>query len=335
MTEVHEVHKHLYHYTNFDGLRGILESQTLWATHYTGLNDSSEILLLRPRLEKILFENIREIIRDDMKRNYTRRRYWEKIGGITKVSRTEAKNLTDVFYETTFIGAQNTVPIATPYILSFCAHTGHNDYTKNNGLLSQWRAYGENGGYALVFDTKRLSECLNVEGKYYNYVGGNFGDVVYDDESDKFLTEFADLITSLGIWVRSFASKDKEPSSEDVLAPLLSAASRFKHRGFKEESEVRVSVYPTSEAFARTVKEEVPLKLKPIQYRKKGDDQVQYITLNEVPKKKPLPIIRIIIGPQRDQKQRAKEVKKIIGKKNIDIVCSKTPYLPPQARISN
>lgn len=335
MTEVHESHPHLYHYTNFDGLRGILETQTLWATHYTGLNDSSEILLLRPRLEDLIFEKIREIIREDMKRGYSRRKFWEKHGGITRVSREEAKKLTNVFYEATFLGTSDTVPIATPYILSFCAHTGHNDYTKNNGLLSQWRAYGENGGYALVFDTKRLWECLNVEWKYYNYVGGNFGDVVYDDETGKFEIEFTNLFSSLGIWVRSFASKDKEPPSEDVLAPLLSAASRFKHRGFKEESEVRVSVYPTSEAFARTVKEEVPLKLKPIQYRKKGDDQVQYIALNEVPKKKPLPIIRIIIGPQRDQKQRAKDVKKIIGKKNIDIVCSETPYLPPQARISN
>lgn len=331
MTEVHEVHKHLYHYTNFDGLRGILESQTLWATHFKGLNDSSEILLLRPRLEDLLFENIREIIREDMKRGYSRRKFWEKHGGITSVSRRGAQKLTDDIYKITFLGAHDTVPIATPYILSFCKHTGHNDYTKNNGLLSQWRAYGENGGYALVFDTKRLSECLNVEGKYYNYVGGNFGDVVYDDESDKFLTEFADLIISLKEWTPIFTSGNEDPPTEDVLKFLLSAASRFKHRGFKEESEVRFSVSPTSEAFARTLKEKVPLKLKPIQYREKDGRQVRYIALNDVPKKKPLPIIRIIIGPQRDQKQRAKDVKKIIGKKNIQIICSETPYIPPQA----
>ena len=33
----------LYHYTGIHGLKGIIESQTLWATHYKYLNDAEEV----------------------------------------------------------------------------------------------------------------------------------------------------------------------------------------------------------------------------------------------------------------------------------------------------
>lgn len=328
MTEVHEAYKHLYHYTNYDGLRGILETQTLWATHYKNLNDSSEIEHLRPRLEESLRNHISDFIREDSKRNYSRKRFWEKRGGITKVARKEAKILTDSLYESAFSGTEDIVPIASPYILSFCNHTDHSDYVKKNGLLSQWRAYGEKGGYALIFDTKRLVECARIESKTYRYLVNNFGDVVYDGHIDKFETEFSDLSPNLREWVRAFASGSDDPSSYDILSPLLNAATRFKHRGFQEESEVRFIASPISKAYASTIDENSHLNLKLINTRKRGESQVQYIVLNDVPKKKPLPIVRIIVGPQPDQEKRAEEVKYLIGKKNIKISCSDTPYLP-------
>jgi len=335
VTEVHEVHKHLYHYTNFDGLRGIFESQTLWATHFKGLNDSSEIELMRPLLKEKLFEHFNAIMRKLANESPSNRIRLEKQGGITKASRTEAKNYTDYLYKKMFSGAVDEVPATEPYILSFCAHPDDDDYVKKNGLLSQWRAYGGEGGYALVFDTRLLMECLGDESKNYQYFYFYIGDVLYNNQSDKFETVFADLDTGLKDWATAL-SECNDPPIEKVIEHLFKAATRFKHRGFEEESEVRVSAAPLSKAIAEANTEIFRYEnLKPIQYRKKGDDQVQYIALNEVPKKKPLPIIRIIIGPQRDQKQRAKDVKKLIGKKNIDIVCSETPYLPPQARISN
>jgi len=33
----------LHHYTSFAGISGILESQTIWATQFSHLNDSSEV----------------------------------------------------------------------------------------------------------------------------------------------------------------------------------------------------------------------------------------------------------------------------------------------------
>ena len=334
MTEVHEVHKHLYHYTNLEGLKGILDTQTLWATHFKGLNDSSEIELMRPLLEEKLFELINAIVSKDAKKCSKYKRKIEKLGGITKASRGEAKNFTDFMYKRMFLRAPGLVPMAEPYILSFCGHTNHDDYVKKNGLLSQWRAYGGDGGYALILDTLRLTKCLKVEPNTYSYSQFLFGDVLYDDQSDKFETVFADLHRGLEAWTCALEVSKKLPD-ENLAQPFFNVATRFKHRGFKEESEVRVSVSPVTEALEKTVCETSLLKLKPIQHREKDGSQVRYIVLNDVPKKKSLPIIRIIIGPQRDQKQRAKDVKKLIGKRKIEIVCSETPYLPPQAHISS
>lgn len=186
--------------------------------------------------------------------------------------------------------------------------------------------------YALVIDTKLFTECLRAERNNFQYLFFIFGDVLYDDQSDKFEKVFADLDAGLKDWMAAL-SEDNDSPTEKAVRPLFKTATRFKHRGFNEETEVRVSAAPLSEASAKANMDIFQCeKLKPI--LKKPHSQGQYIALNDVPKKKPLPIIRIIIGPQRDQKQRVKDVKKLIGKKNILIICSETPYLPPQAGIS-
>lgn len=52
--EVWEVHDLVYHYTTLSGLKGILESQSLYATNFAFLNDSREIHQIRPRLEEAI-----------------------------------------------------------------------------------------------------------------------------------------------------------------------------------------------------------------------------------------------------------------------------------------
>jgi hypothetical protein len=43
-------HPQLYHYTNEDGLRGIIKSNSFWATYYRNMNDANEIYELRSPL---------------------------------------------------------------------------------------------------------------------------------------------------------------------------------------------------------------------------------------------------------------------------------------------
>lgn len=338
MTEVHEAHKQLYHYTNFEGLKGILESQTLWATHFRHLNDSSEIEAMRPLLEEKVFEIVNTIVRKKAKDSFKYKNSLEKKGGITQISRKQARDYTDIFYERSFLGSPGKAPLIEPFILSFCAHSDRDEYVKKNGLLSQWRAYGGDGGYALVFDTKRLEECLETECRTYSYSCFFFGDVIYDHQSDKFEKAFDDLHKGLEDWLNSLAEEKNRPSKK-FFEPLFDAATRFKHRGFEEESEVRVSTAPVTGVYAKEISESAQDSdassfriFKPI--LKKPGSHAPYIALNDGPKKKPLPILRIIVGPQQDQQQCAEKVKRLVGKRNIRIVCSETPYLPPQARTS-
>ncbi|MER0171630.1 MAG: hypothetical protein DU489_13715 [Nitrosomonas sp.] len=58
-----EVHPELFHYTNAKGLMGIIESQSIWATHYAYVNDSEEIRhFLKSRLPDLLRTVVNEYL---------------------------------------------------------------------------------------------------------------------------------------------------------------------------------------------------------------------------------------------------------------------------------
>jgi hypothetical protein len=59
--KVSEENRKLYHYTTWDGLVGILENQSLWATHHRFLNDYSETLLMKDRLIELARPIIHEV----------------------------------------------------------------------------------------------------------------------------------------------------------------------------------------------------------------------------------------------------------------------------------
>lgn len=60
MQKTSEVYQKVYHYTTWDGLVGILQNKTLWATHYKFLNDYSEIVLFKDKLISLIFPHMRE-----------------------------------------------------------------------------------------------------------------------------------------------------------------------------------------------------------------------------------------------------------------------------------
>lgn len=107
----------LYHYTNTDGLLGILNSNTLWCSNSTFLNDASELAYA---LDVVSFQI------DRKKKEYNNPIF-------TKI----LENLFS-FYNGMF----------ESYIVCF---------SEEGDLLSQWRAYGEGGnGYAIGFDATQV-----------------------------------------------------------------------------------------------------------------------------------------------------------------------------------
>ena len=59
-------------------------------------------------------------------------------------------------FEQTIIA--HTFHVLCAYITCFCKPTGPEDF--RHGLLSQWRAYGLDGGYALQFSRKKLQAAV-------------------------------------------------------------------------------------------------------------------------------------------------------------------------------
>ena len=119
------VPERLYHYTNAAGLKGILESGTLWLSDMTSLNDPSEMVYGFTRALPILREHIANIHR-------------------------AGKKFTD-----------NITAFAERGLLLKVAHFFVCSFTSQPDDLGQWRAYADDAqGYALGFDGKLLEDAF-------------------------------------------------------------------------------------------------------------------------------------------------------------------------------
>lgn len=111
----------LYHYTTAEGLKGIVENEELWATSAYYLNDSAEILYGYRLLDRALEEWLKQAAPP-----------------ANSLSRGLAEELRRYFgYD-----ALERNVITPVYLTCFC---------EEGNLLSQWRAYGNSGGYNIGF----------------------------------------------------------------------------------------------------------------------------------------------------------------------------------------
>lgn len=117
----------LYHYTTAEGLKGILESKTIWATDAEFLNDAQELRYGRDELYEALIAEADRLApeSDDVtaEPEYSR--------GI--VMRSAAAHLRPG-------GMYLAKQAHSVYVACFC---------ENGDLLSQWRGYAAGGGYAI------------------------------------------------------------------------------------------------------------------------------------------------------------------------------------------
>ena len=328
---IYEVHPEVYHYSSFFGVRGILDSQTLWATHFQYLNDSTEALQLRERLVEIA----RAIFEDEIRRlgeeDPRAAAHIEKLRGTSRISEKASKAMVSSLYDVTLGTPSRQFPaFATPFITSFCTHS--DDYEIRNGGLYQWTTYAK-GGCALVFDTKRLADLMGMENHVFLYSWVSMGDVVYDGDDDGFSTEFSELISKIrGMVVE--AVETEAFSSREVFDPLVGSLSRFKHRAFQIEREVRIVVSPQKEEFIQAVEErsgeKVDRRGRAIkEVKKRGDNgAVPYVELfATLSKRRRLPIKRIIVGPNKNQDLVVRMVKERVRRRGIEIIRSETPLV--------
>jgi hypothetical protein len=319
-TNVWDEREYLFHYTTQAGLEGILNSQCLHATHYAYLNDEAEVTALRPKLLELAIQSAKETLEMLARRSPDIKRKMEKDGGVNEIAIREAEVLVGKLYRLTFGGGDQKAA-TSPFVVSFCAHD-ENAYEFKHGLLSQWRAYGKNIGYALVFDAKKLGELFLEQGAINWTSGGHFSDVVYDGDDEKFRAEFSTLLECFKNFYPRFITGDFSAISE-LYIPFTSSTSRFKHRAFREENEVRIVFCPCDDDDVKDMKLREPakyeeMKSRTVLAREFKEGFVPYIKLLQRDGRQ-LPITRIIVGPHFGRSESAKKIAQFLQFKGLDI----------------
>jgi len=286
----------IYHYTDANGLKGILADQTLWATHYRYLNDLNEMNYFLKIIEEILPKTL------SLLNNCTKLKVINNIRS----------------YFDFFLGNEIHAGLES-YIISFC---------EKQDLLSQWRGYGKNAAYSIGFDKAKLKALLKKETALHKFTSYSFDKVKYVDIQKiptKIYNQSCDLIKLFTSFTRSISDKRGEKIGLDILDNLLKISPFIKHIGFQEESEWRANCIGFSKV-DRNLKALSHDHI--IKFRNSGGTIVPYIEL--INQKKNLPIVEIIIGPSRNMHLRKKSVELMLNEKgyNWDIVqLSTIPYI--------
>lgn len=327
--DVWEEHDVVFHYTTQAGLKGIVETQSLHATHYMFTNDSTEMVRLKPKLAQIILPIARKLYEERARQDPKIRAKMDAEGGPEALAQHDALSFADVVYRVT-LGIDSSPKFFQPFAVSFCGHT--EDYERKNGLLSQWRGYGKESGYAIVFDTKKLADLLKNEcGERYLYDLWAMGDVIYDNtDEETFNKEFKGLIEAAKVDVPKLL-KGKDGPFTDLNREFIASIPRYKHRGFSEEREVRMVVSPTDDAGVQMMKASGNFekhKNKARKVIKFKETLAPYIVLFE-DRDVRLPIVRIIVGPHRDIEVRRDKLRKFLELNGleIDVSCSETPLV--------
>ncbi len=307
----------LFHYTNVDGLEGILREQNVRATHFRFLNDASELTYASEHLVKYFYEEIFEIVSGDPGR-------FGSLEDNLKVAlaRDEAQRL----FKGSFTSLDEQSPI---FVVSFCRHSL--EETRMRGLLSQWRGYGADGGYAIVFDEAKFVELLNKLP-----FGPKFGvkawkQVIYlEPGKSPDLADFSGIARSafkhkfnrlcelgtIGIPLASrqlFELGSEEREIGELLEPIVSTLPFVKHKAFEEEAEFRVVVAALTRHLLPPEGEPPPFG-----FRKRGQVLVPYVNLFEG-KVLAEALKRVIIGPGKNQDERAYGVLQLAASLKIEI----------------
>jgi len=203
----------LFHYTNLDGLKGIIGSRSLRCTHAFATNDPLEIQYGKELVEEVMSEVSAEADSDESIR-------------FLNTLKMQVTNFGELFHH--------------PFIACFCV---------SGSLLSQWRAYGSNGGgYCLGFHFTDLVESTARPVEPFNTRQIFLRRVIYQRDKQKELV--GNYLRTILTAVKAEMDKWEEGGMERQLAgsylamqcgnTLLDMVMCFKHEAFQEENEWRL-----------------------------------------------------------------------------------------------
>lgn len=268
----------LYHYTSAEGLKGIIESNELWATSAYYLNDSAEMFYGYNVLKEVLDQWLSKASHCE-----------DSISlGLAQQLR---KSFEDLFEKRLL------KPI---YLTCFC---------EEDNLLSQWRAYGQSGGYSIGFSVLPrvgvFGERLAPEPNIYTcrwtkveYQRRRQVDICRDilDPIFALLDEPTTAQAMRAVSEHPFFGYQKLfTATMDV---LLEEIVRFKSEAFQVEKEWRAVV--RQREFSKQGTDDGGKTPVPVNFRTSRGMLVPYVKLVPWKQDKKLPIACIRSGPMLD-----------------------------------
>ncbi len=199
----HELEGELFHYTDVNGLMGILRERQLRLSHISTLNDPAEMAYGRDLIREILNERI------------------------DQESEASRKFLAQL--DADFRGYSGRVH--DPFLISFC---------EKGNLLSQWRAYADQGrGYSLGFTFSpetRISATINLPFPIKPY----FRKVIYrPGDQKKLVQQWLDAALD-AVTAKPRSANEISMLVLQAVNPLLDMMLCFKSEVFEEENEWRL-----------------------------------------------------------------------------------------------
>lgn len=297
----------LFHYTPTESAFKIIDSGVLHATHWKYLNDGSEMDAVKPLLRSIFAREFEQEADALMKAGVLRRALIEEHG--RRVFVDEAEKVISIAYGVT----NKFMPV---FIASLCRHDEGSDQAKD-GLLSQWRGYGADGGCALEFDQQDLRAMVDKEAKRFACMHVSLEDVEYRDHERALqkvqVNGLARAMLRRLAGDRSNATTSAiEEGMKGLQTVIGQVAPTLKHPAFAEENETRIILPCMSPEAAKEYPER---KVKQVNFRFRDGFPVPYVQIFEG--KKPLPITRVIVGPQRRQDDVAHTIGLALKARNI------------------
>lgn len=256
----------LYHYTDLEGLKGILTSRSFWFTHSSSFNDPSELVYGRALVADVL----RAL--EDEESDSAARKFLRKLSNLSAGFEALGYNV---------------------YAVSFC---------ESDNLLSQWRAYASRGqgfsiGIRLTSDTVFYERLHNRNSATHVVLRR----IVYDrrEQADIVSRYVAAVLESVK---KARTRRERSGNIPEVwdsvvvmqtLNVLFDLMLSFKHPAFSEEREWRLIKVLQSE-----------FKSELVRFRHGDGQLVPYIPiyLGETRQSQLFfPIVSIKVGPMLDE----------------------------------
>jgi hypothetical protein len=269
----------LFHYTDARGLLGILKTRTLFASDLRFLNDEQEAIYAG--------EHVRRAIRDmpspASDPQHPQHNVQESFGRDFEEYRSALLRDLD----------RMVFPV---YVACFC---------EKDDLLSQWRGYGADQGYAVEFvgGLGAIPAAQPPDGP----AEVRLEKVAYGDAAIEQTVQTAIRAIELD---RSIGHPGPHAHSMALELSVLMATA--KHPGFSEEQEWRLIV---ADAFRGTMD---------VQFRVGTNSLIPYVAIPICPRS----IVGIRVGPGRHQKLRAEGIRRLAEEREleVDVSLSQIPF---------